>query len=88
VRPELTSGARDGVRAPNVAAALTPVGHVDEFGVHSDKTMIDRQSYFDGDYLPNLGELGDNVVDKVGVLNEFYKIVNWSKSQIGLDQEM
>ena len=41
VRPELTSGARDGVRAPNVAAALTPVGHVDEFGVHSDKTMID-----------------------------------------------
>ena len=40
-RPELTSGARDDVRAPNVAAALTPVGHVDELGVHSDKTMID-----------------------------------------------
>ena len=33
-RPELTSGARDGVRAPNVAVVLTPVGHVDELGVH------------------------------------------------------
>ena len=41
VCPELTSGARDGVRAPNVGVALTPVGHVDELGVHSDKTMID-----------------------------------------------
>ena len=41
VHPELTSGARDGVRAPNVAAALTPVGHVDELGVHSDKAMVD-----------------------------------------------
>ena len=40
-RLELTSGARDGVRAPNVAAALTPVGHVDELGVHSDKAMVD-----------------------------------------------
>jgi hypothetical protein len=29
----LTSGARDGVRAPNVVEVLTPVGHVD--GVHS-----------------------------------------------------
>ena len=26
--------ARDGVRAPNVAVVLTPVGHVDELGVH------------------------------------------------------
>ena len=40
-RPELMSGTRDGVRAPNVAVALTSVGHVDELGVHSDKTMID-----------------------------------------------
>jgi hypothetical protein len=39
--PELTSGARDGVRAPNVAVVLTPVGHVDEVGVHSDETMIE-----------------------------------------------
>ena len=39
-RPELTSGAKDGVRVPNVAAALTPVGHVDELGVHSDKAMV------------------------------------------------
>ena len=41
MHPELTSRARDGVRVPNVAAALTPVGHVDELDVHSDKTMID-----------------------------------------------
>ena len=41
VRLELTSGARDDVRVPNVAVVLTPVGHVDELGVHSDKTMID-----------------------------------------------
>jgi len=74
--PDLTSGARDGVRAPNVTIVLTPVGHVDEVGIHSDETMIDWQSYFDGDYLPNHGELGDGVVDKVGVLNELYKIVN------------
>jgi len=40
-RPELTSRARDGVRMPNVAAAVTPVGHVDELGVHSDKAMVD-----------------------------------------------
>ena len=40
-RPELTSGARDGVRAPNVAVVLTPVGHVDELGVHSDNAMTD-----------------------------------------------
>ena len=39
--PELTSGARDGVRAPNVAVVLTPVGHVDELGVHSDIAMHD-----------------------------------------------
>jgi len=39
--PELMSGARDGVRAPNVAVVLTPVGHVDEVGVHSDETMIE-----------------------------------------------
>ena len=40
-RPELTSGARDGVRAPNVAVALPPVGHVDEVGVHSDEKIIE-----------------------------------------------
>ena len=40
-RSELTSRARDGVRVPNVAVVLTPVGHVDELGVHSVKTMID-----------------------------------------------
>ena len=39
--PELTSRARDGVRTPNVAASVTPVGHVDELGVHSDKAMVD-----------------------------------------------
>jgi len=38
---ELTSGARDGVRAPNVAVVLTLVGHIDELGVHSDKAMTD-----------------------------------------------
>ena len=35
-----------------------------------------------------LSPKGDGVVDKARVLNEFYKIVNWSKSQIGLDQEI
>jgi len=30
----LTSGARDGVRTPNVAEVLTPVGHVDGDDVH------------------------------------------------------
>ena len=38
---KLTRGARDGARVPNVAVVLTPVGHVDELGLHSDKTMID-----------------------------------------------
>ena len=40
-RPELTSGARDDVQVPNVAVDLTPVGHVDELGFHSDKAMVD-----------------------------------------------
>ena len=35
-RLRLTSGARDGVRAPNVADVLTPVGHVDEDDIHSE----------------------------------------------------
>jgi len=39
--PELTSGARNDVRMPNVAVALPPVGHVDELGSDSDKTMTD-----------------------------------------------
>ena len=34
--PALTSGARDGVRTPNVANVLTPVDHVDEDDVHSE----------------------------------------------------
>ena len=37
---ELTSGARNGVRTPNVNGALPPVGHVDEFGFDSEKTMM------------------------------------------------
>ena len=41
VRLELTSGARDDVRVPNVAVVLSSVGHVDELGSHSDKTMTD-----------------------------------------------
>ena len=31
---------------------------------------------FDGNYLPNQDELGDDAVDKVGVPIEFYNIVN------------
>ena len=81
MHPELTSGARDGVHVPNVAAALMPVGHIDELGVHSDKAMVDCQSYFDGDYLPNHGELGDGAVDKVGVLNKLYKIVTRARTK-------
>ena len=38
-RRELTSGARNGVRAPNVDGALPPVGHVDELGFDSEETM-------------------------------------------------
>ena len=37
---ELTSRARSGVQAPNVDGALSPVGHVDELGFDSEKTMI------------------------------------------------
>ena len=40
MRLELTSGARGDVRAPNVAGVLTPVGHVDELGSHSDMAII------------------------------------------------
>ena len=36
----LTSGARDGVWAPNVADVLTPVGHVDRDGIHSETAML------------------------------------------------
>jgi len=50
--------------------------HDGELGSESDHAITDWQSYFDDDYLPNQGELGDGVVDKVGVQAEFYKIVN------------
>ena len=30
--PELTSGARNNIRMPNIVVALPPVGHVDELG--------------------------------------------------------
>jgi len=40
-RPELTSGARGGIRVPNVAVVLTPVDHVDELSVHSDNAIPD-----------------------------------------------
>ena len=69
------SGARDDVRSPNVADVLSPVSHVDELGSDSDMAMVVWQSDFDNDYLPNQNELGDSVVDKVGVLAEFYNIV-------------
>jgi len=65
---------------PNVVVALPPVGHVDELGSDSDKTMTDRQSYFNNNFLSNQNELEDGVVDKFGVLAEFYNIVNWIKS--------
>ena len=39
-RRELTSGARNGVRAPNVDGVLSPVGHVDELGSDSEKTLM------------------------------------------------
>jgi len=50
--------------------------HDGELGSESDHAITDWQSYFDDDYLPNQGELGDGVVDKVEVLAEFYNIVN------------
>jgi len=37
---ELTSGARSDVRAPIVNRTLPPVGHVDELGFDSEKTMV------------------------------------------------
>jgi len=37
-RRKLTGRARNGVRAPNVDAALPPVGHVDELGFDSEET--------------------------------------------------
>ena len=39
-RWELTSGARDDVRVPNVAVVLSPVGHVDVLGFDSDTAMV------------------------------------------------
>ena len=50
--------------------------HVDELGFDLEKTMNVSQSDFDGNYLPNQDKLGDDAVDKVGVLIEFYNIVN------------
>ena len=40
VRLELTSGARDNVRAPNVTVVLSPVGYVDELGFDLDMAMV------------------------------------------------
>ena len=40
-RWELTSGANSDVWPPNVDGALPPVGHVDELGFDSEKTMTD-----------------------------------------------
>jgi hypothetical protein len=37
---ELMSGARNDVRMPNADGALPPVGHVDELGFDSEKTMM------------------------------------------------
>ena len=39
MRWELTSGARNDVRAPNVAEVLSPVSHVDELDSDSDNVM-------------------------------------------------
>ena len=39
-RWELTSRAKDDVRAPNVAVVLSPVGHVDELGFDSNMAMV------------------------------------------------
>ena len=41
MRWKLTSEARSGVWVPNVAIALSPVGHVGELKTFSDKTMAD-----------------------------------------------
>jgi len=38
---ELTSRAKSDVRPPNVDGALPPVGHVDELGFDSEKTMTE-----------------------------------------------
>ena len=38
--PVLMSGARDGVRMPNVADVPTPVSHVDGDDVHSESVML------------------------------------------------
>jgi hypothetical protein len=40
-RWKLMSGARSGVRAPNVIVALSPVGHVGELASDSENTMTD-----------------------------------------------
>ena len=36
----LMSGARDGLRMPNVAEMLPPVGHVDGDNVHSEFALL------------------------------------------------
>ena len=84
----LTSGARYGVWSPNVAQTLSPVGHVDGDYVHLELVFKDSQRYFGADYLPNRGKLGDGVIDTLGVLAEFYKFVDWSKDQFGLDEKI
>jgi len=65
---------------------LRPVGHDGGqssplgFALMSDKATL-AQIIFQS-------ELEDGVVDNLGVLTEFYKFVNWSKSQFGLDEKI
>jgi hypothetical protein len=49
---------------------------------------VTDRGYFCDDYLPNQGELGDGAVGKLGELSEIYNFVNWSKSQISLDEKL
>ena len=71
---DLTSGANAGVRAPNGSQVSRWATTTASSALRPNDDRL--QSYFDRDYLPNQGELGDGVVDKVEVLAEFYNIVN------------
>jgi len=71
---------RDGVWVLNVSQVLSLVGHLPWLKLAIRASINEWQSYFDDDYLQNQSELGDDAVDKLGVLAKIYNFVNKSKS--------
>jgi hypothetical protein len=78
----LTDGANTDIRSPNGAWVLTLVGHdvarSSRWEFHCQLIELLRR------WLSS--KLA--IVDKIGELNEIYNFVNWSKCQIGLNENM